>query len=139
MLSFRFTAQQSSNIEAMKNVLKGLPIVVVFVVISGFALDVTQHGQEDKQRIEVSFTRKMQFNDLVKLKLDLAEAGITLQYQLLEFDRFGGLKALDFRVNCNDGFSGGDKHTTILNNTRWGFYRDYRPNVESPFGTGALK
>lgn len=59
-------------------------------------------------------------------------------YQLLEFDETGGLKSLDFKVNCNDGFDGQAKSTQIYNNTRWGFYRDYSPNVKSPFGTGAL-
>lgn len=60
-------------------------------------------------------------------------------YQLLEFDETGGLKSLDFKVNRNDGFNGQAKSTQIYNNTRWSFYRDYSPNVKSPFGTGALK
>lgn len=123
----------------MKNVLKTLPILVVFAIASGFTLDATENRSEGKDRIEVSFTRKMEFNDLVKIKLDLAEAGITIQYRLLEFDDQGGLKSLDFRVDCNDGFSGGAKSTEIFNQTRWGFYRDYRKNVESPFGTGGLQ
>ncbi|MDQ2656427.1 MAG: hypothetical protein M3Y60_03325 [Bacteroidota bacterium] len=122
----------------MKTLFKSLPILVVFAIASGFTFDTTNNTPEDKGRIEVSFNRKMEFNDLVKIKLDLAEAGITIQYRLLEFDEQGGLKALDFTVDCNDGFSGGDKSTEIFNQTRWGFYRDYRANVESPFGTGRL-
>ena len=123
----------------MRNALRTLPILVICVLGSGFGLHVTDGAHEDKQRIEVSFNRNMEFNDLVKLKLDLAEKGITVQYQLLEFDESGGLKSLDFKVNCNDGFSGGAKNSKIHNHTRWGFFRDYRPNVESPFGTGALE
>jgi hypothetical protein len=123
----------------MKNLFKNLPILVVFVIASGFTLDATDNTREDKDRIEVSFNRKMEFNDLVKIKLDLAEAGITIQYRLLEFDDQGGLKSMDFRVDCNDGFSGSAKSTGIFNHTRWGFYRDYRANVESPFGTGGLQ
>lgn len=123
----------------MKNALKTFPVLVVFAIVSGFTFDGVDNGPEDKGRIEVSFNRKMQFNDLVKIKLDLAEAGITIQYKLIEFDDYGGLKALDFSVDCNDGFSGGDKNTNILNQTRWGFFRDYRENVKTPFGTGGLK
>jgi hypothetical protein len=126
-------------IKTMKNVFKNLPILVVFAIASGFMLHATGNRPENKGRIEVSFNRKMEFNDLVKIKLDLAEAGITIQYRLLEFDDHGGLKSLDFRVDCNDGFSGSAKNTEIINQTRWGFFRDYRENVESPFGTGGLK
>jgi hypothetical protein len=122
----------------MKNLFKSLPILVVVAIASGFTLDAIEHQQEDKDRIEVSFNRKMEFNDLVKIKLDLAEAGITIQYRLLEFDEQGGLKSLDFKVDCNDGFSGSAKSREILNQTRWGFYRDYRKDAESPFGTGGL-
>lgn len=123
----------------MKNLFKCLPICVVFAIASGFASDATEDTRLSKDRIEVSFNRKMEFNDLVKIKLDLAEAGITIEYRLLEFDDQGGLKSLDFRVDCHDGFSGGDKNTKISNHTRWGFYRDYREGVTSPFGTGALE
>jgi hypothetical protein len=126
----------------MKNVINSLPIagvfLCVFLVACGFALK-SNDLQKEEGRIEVSFNRKMQFNDLVKLKLDLAEAGLTLQYQVLEFDGSGGLKSLAFKVDCNDGFSGSATSNAIYNNTRWGFYRDYRPNIDSPFGTGALK
>jgi hypothetical protein len=79
----------------MKNLFKNLPILVVFVIASGFTLDATDNTREDKDRIEVSFNSKMEFNDLVKIKLDLAEAGITIQYRLLEFDDQGGLKSMD--------------------------------------------
>ena len=123
----------------MKNVFGNLPVLIVFAIASGFTLETTDHRPGDKGRIEVSFNRKMEFNDLVKIKLDLAEAGITIQYRLLEFDDQGGLKSLDFKVDCNDGFNGSAKNTNIVNQTRWGFYRDYREHVESPFGTGGLQ
>ena len=111
----------------------------MFAIACGFTMDPTGNRGGARDRIEVSFNRKMEFNDLVKIKLDLAEAGITIQYRLLEFDEQGGLKVLDFKVDCNDGFSGGAKSTEIFNQTRWGFYRDYRKNAESPFGTGRLQ
>ena len=123
----------------MKNVFKSLAVLVVLAVATGFTLHATDSRPGDKDRIEVSFNSKMEFNDLVKIKLDLAEAGITIQYRLLEFDEQGGLRSMDFKVDCNDGFSGGARSTEISNQTRWGFYRDYRENVESPFGTGGLK
>ncbi len=122
----------------MKTLFKISPALIVLAIATGFTFDATNNTPEENGRIEVSFNRKMEFNDLVKIKLDLAEAGITIQYRLIEFDEQGGLKTLDFRVDCNDGFSGGDKSTAIFNQTRWGFYRDYRKDAPSPFGTGAL-
>ena len=80
----------------------------------------------------------MKFNDLVKIKLDLAEKGISIDYKLLEFDENGGLKSLEFKVDCNDGVSGSAKNAKIYNNTNFGFFRDYSDSAKVPFGTGGL-
>lgn len=123
----------------MKNIVRTFPILFAFAVASAFTLNTSEHGRGSNDRIEVSFNAKMQFNDLVKIKLDLAEAGITIQYRVLKFDDQGGLRALDFKVDCNDGFSGSADNMAITNQTHWGFFRDYRKDVERPFGTGGLE
>lgn len=93
----------------------------------------------DDNRIQVVFTRHLKFNDLVKIKLDMAEAGITLDYKKLEFDENGGLMAIAFVVDCNDGFSGGASNYQISNNSKFGFFRDYNEESKTPFGTGAVE
>lgn len=100
------------------------------------SVDLIDHTNKPS-RIEVVFTRQMRFNDLVKIKLDLGDQGISLDYQSLAFDAQGGLAALSFRVNCNDGFSGSASNSSLAGGGTFGFYRDYS-NVNNPFGAGAI-
>jgi hypothetical protein len=88
-------------------------------------------------RVEVFFTRKMRFNDLVKIKLDMADQGIFLDYQSLEFDAQGELSSIRFFVNSLDGFSGGASSNSLTNKNTFGFFRDYG-NAANPFGAGAI-
>ena len=88
-------------------------------------------------RSQVTFHRKLQFNDLVKIKLDIAEKGISLNYDRLAFDENGGLSQIAFRVDCNDGFKGTAHSHQIFNQSKTGFYRDYDDAASSPFGTQA--
>jgi len=123
----------------MKNLSKVLAVLLVFFIASGFGSKTITGGiNTEKERIVVSFNRHLDFNDLVKIKLDLAEKGISIDYKLLEFDENGGLKSIEFKVDCNDGFSGHAKITRINNNTKFGFFRDYRDTAKTPFGTGGL-
>ena len=85
-------------------------------------------------RIEVIFNGKTTFNELVKLRLDMAEKGISLSYSELKFDRNGGLSEIAFSVNCNDGFSGSAEKSNLNNKNTVGFYRDYE-DKDKPFGT----
>ena len=123
----------------MKNLSKVLSVLLVFFIASGFgSKTITGIINTEKEQIVVSFNRHLKFNDLVKIKLDLAEKGISIDYKLLEFDENGGLKSLEFKVDCNDGFSGNAKNTKIYNNTNFGFFRDYSDTAKVPFGTGGL-
>jgi len=94
-------------------------------------------AESKKGRVEVTFHRKLQFNDLVKIKLDMAEKGISLNYDRLAFDENGGLSQIAFRVDCNDGFKGTAHSHQIFNKSKTGFYRDYDDAAPSPFGTQA--
>lgn len=102
------------------------------------SVDLFDHTNSTKtDRIEVLFTRKMRFNDLVKIKLDMADQGISLDYQMLQFDAQGGLVSIAFYVDCHDSFAGSASNNSLTNQSRFGFYRDYN-SVSSPFGTGAI-
>lgn len=96
---------------------------------------------ENDSKIEVVFNRKLDFNDIVKIKLDLSQKGIIINFKQLEFDEQGKLNGIDFFVDCKDGFSGGAKASgkELGNERPFGFVRDYSENANSPFGTGYLK
>ncbi len=98
-----------------------------------------EYIKNEKDRIEVTFNRKMDFNDLVRVKLELADKGITISYRMLQFDETGGLKAIDFSVDFHDGLSGSAKSIKIYNNSRFGFFRDYKKDAEIPVLFGNLE
>ena len=124
----------------MKQFLKTSTFLRVLVLSLSFKTnDPTQALSFENDKLEVNFTRHLQFNDLVKLKLDLANRGISIDYVMLEFDEYKGLEAIKFTVDCNDGFSGGGKNLMVTNDSKYGFFRDYNENAETPFGTGKLK
>ena len=124
----------------MKNILTASTFLPVLFLSFGFTIkDRTDPISFDNKRLEVNFTRHLEFSDLVKVKLDLASYGISLDYMHLEFDENNGLEAIEFKVDCNDGFSGSAKNFKVTNDSQYGFFRDYNEKIESPFGTGALK
>ena len=89
----------------------------------------------DQTRIEVIFNGKLEFNDLVKIKLDLSQKGIILNYRMIAFNQDNKLKSIDFFVDCRDGFSGSASETSLTYTKGVGFYRDYSEATTSPFGT----
>lgn len=124
----------------MIRVLKTLLILIAFVILCGFGTYEYKYLiKKENDKIEVSFTKKMNSSDLIKIKKSLALKGIVIVYKSFYFDKNGGLKSLSFSVDCNDGFKGGASNNDINIQTKWGFYRDYSENAESPFGTGRLK
>ncbi len=69
------------------------------------------------------FNRKLDFNDIVKIKLDMSQKGIVLDYKKLQFDEYGKLILINFSVDCKDGFSGSASNDQLRNQSRFGFYR----------------
>jgi hypothetical protein len=97
--------------------------------------DQTANG--DQPKIEVVFNSQMKIDDLVKIKSDLSQKEIVLNYRKLEFDENGKLCLINFYVDCKDGFKGGAE-STLSNQRRFGFYRDYSKDVATPFEAGNL-
>ena len=122
----------------MKQLFSVLLLVTFFLSTTSFTNDSHKNQFNEQSKIEVVFNRQLDFNDIVKIKLDLSQKGIVINYKSLAFDENGKLKSIDFYVDCKDGFKGGASDNNLLNQTRFGFYRDYSKGAESPFGTGGL-
>jgi hypothetical protein len=91
-----------------------------------------------KEKIEVIFTNKLSFDDLVKIKEELKQDKITLTYKRLEFDGENLLKGISFSVDCNDGFKGSGGYEELTNENNIGFCRDYTGKAEMPFIVGYM-
>jgi hypothetical protein len=124
----------------MKNISKVLLFLFAFTILSGFGPSTDpSHGLTvENERIEVIFNSKVDFNDLVNIKLELSEHGIYLDYKRIVYDDYGQLREISFEVDCNDGFSGSARSDKIENHFKFGFYRDYAEGAKSAFGTGYL-
>ena len=124
----------------MKNSIKSLAILLVFLTASVFGQNpVPTEPNPARDRITVIFNHTLHFNELVRIKLDMGEKGITLAFKKLEFDENGGLLSIDFNVNCNDGYKGSAQESNLTDESKFGFYRDYSKNAKSSFGTGYPK
>ncbi|MEJ7680792.1 MAG: hypothetical protein WKG06_23660 [Segetibacter sp.] len=121
----------------MKQFLSLALIVAVFISSSSFRVkDDHKIVEAPNNKVEVVFNRQLDFGDIVKIKLDMAQKGIILDYKKLQFDENGKLKAIDFSVDLKDGFSGSASNDELTNQSHFGFYRDYKEKVSSPFGVG---
>lgn len=135
-LTFSFS---SFNKLFMKNLLSILTCLALLFALSSFNIDqLGGNPNKEQGKIEVNFDRHLEFNDLVKIKLDMSQHGIVLDYKKLEFDESGKLTVISFLVDCKDGFYGSATSSELTNQTRFGFYRDYAKDAESAFGTGGL-
>lgn len=105
------------------------------------SLTIQRNEDNTVKRVEAAFTHNLTLDSLVQIKQDLKNIGITIHYKKIEFDVHNLLLNLDCEVISNDGFSGSFGTGDITKrdrNHRIGFYRDYTPDCESPFGTGLL-
>lgn len=113
-------------------------LLIAFCIVSLLAAK-SFSQTSDKNRIEVVFTHKMKNDDLVKIKETLLKKNIQLEFVRTRFDGSGYLVALAFKVNCNDGFKGDASNPDLTRyKKRFGFYREYKKNVKSPFGVGFI-
>ena len=112
--------------------------ITSFAVVSTVSIETNAPDKANdlaKENVVIVFTRKQDFNELVKLKLDQSDKGITLKFRKLVFDDFGKLTEISFNVDCNDGFAGSAGAKLTI--TPFGFYRKF-DNEDSPFGTGDM-
>ncbi|MBU3822127.1 N-acetylmuramoyl-L-alanine amidase [Flavobacteriaceae bacterium XHP0103] len=97
---------------------------------------------EKKGKIQVVFSNELTFDDLISIKRRMDSKGITINFKKVEFDEFNHLSAIEYEVDCNDGYAGSYSVSNLDSsneNKKIGFYRDYSENASSPFGLGPLK
>jgi N-acetylmuramoyl-L-alanine amidase len=91
-----------------------------------------------KNKVEIIFDPSMTLAVLEKIKAGLKKGKIDLNFEKLEFDSADGkLSFIKFSVDCNDGFKG-SAGLSLSKDKKIGFYRDYVPRADSPFGVGIL-
>ncbi len=116
-------------------------IFLVLFFLFGFSLIHIQ-GQttvnKGKNRVEVIFTNKLTFDDLVKIKADLKAKNITIVYQKIEFDKEKHLSAINISVDCNDGFKGSVSSKPLTNDNKVRFCRDFSKKSKEPFAIEAM-
>ncbi|MEO6131955.1 MAG: hypothetical protein ABIQ02_08900 [Saprospiraceae bacterium] len=78
-------------------------------------------SQED---VYVEFTNQTTFDELITIRAQLVEKGVSLEYQMIEFDSTKKLKALSIDAKCDDGFSGTAHSTELLNGGKITFSRN---------------
>lgn len=126
----------------MKAVTKIFAVLLLFVSSSAFeVISQTKGLNHDGKRIVVTFSNVLKSKHLDKIKTELAQTGIMLQYDHLDFDKKGRLVDIKFSVDCKDGFSGSGETTGLTKKSKFGFFRDYAADAtatKSPFGTGDL-
>jgi hypothetical protein len=91
----------------------------------------------DNNKIEVYFDNTINFNDLVKIKQDLVQHQIVLDFQLLEFDKAGKLIAIGYTVTIDGKNWGGGKTADLT--SKYGFIVDRNPDARYLFQVGVRK
>lgn len=110
--------------------------IIFFLLVSFISPPVNNGNIEiSDEKVKVIFNRKTSFNELVKIKLDLAEKGITINYKKIVFTDFDELNEISFQVDCNDGFKGSAANPHISNNEEFGFVRYLEKDI---FATGDI-
>ena len=89
------------------------------------------------EKIDVYFSNKLDFNDLVKMKLDLSQKQVIVNYQTLEFDNNGKLKSIGFGVISEGKYCGSGKTNNLTK--EYGFRIDKSTKAEIYFSVGLTR
>ncbi len=109
----------------------------IFVLLFTFHTSSAQEGIiiRKGELVDITFNAQLKTTDLEDIKKQLAKINISIEYPQVDFNKKGKLKALKFKVDTNDGFSGSAYSPRLSKKQHVYFYRDY-VNKSSPFGTG---
>ena len=127
----------------MKKVLSnGLAFLTLLTMLSftipGVPANLNNDKNDAKGKFQILFNENVGFTELVLIAEHCAEKGIILSYKIIEYNDYGKLKRLSFRVDCQDGFSGSASTDQLLNTNKFGFFRDYGEGVSIPFAVGTI-
>jgi hypothetical protein len=91
------------------------------------------------KKFQILFNKNTGFTELSLIQAECDKKGIRLTYKKIEYNEEGKLQSLSFRVDCKDGFSGAASTDRLMENSLFGFFRDYTENAKSPFAVGAIE
>ena len=106
---------------------------------NGNCLTIELNTDKTIKKIEAVYTNSLTLDSLVRVKNELENHGIIVNYKKLEFDKENHLISIYCDVDCNDGFKGSfgiGMLDTDNRKTRMGFVRDYSKTAKTPFCTG---
>jgi len=119
----------------MKTVLTIFTGLVLIFLTSGFIKD--NFEKSNSEKVEVYFDNALDFNDLVKMKLDLAQDQINVDYQALEFNDKDKLTSIKFKVISEGRYCGSGASSNLERG--YGFVIDRSPNAKFYFQVGLHK
>ena len=119
--------------------MKTLMTIFTGLILTLFTTGFTNFNSKssDSEKIEVYFSKKLEFNDLVKMKLDLSQQQIILNYQSMEFDSQNKLKSIGFSVISEGKYCGSGKTGNLIK--EYGFSIDKSPHAEIYFKVGLTR
>ncbi len=94
----------------MKITVRALLGIAIILTLLSFNRNPNQSIEDSF--IEVYFSNKLEFNDLIKIKLDLSEKGIRVNYKKLEFTEDGKLSSINYKVTA-DKVGGSDQTDSL--------------------------
>lgn len=115
-------------------------ITVGFILFSLFLLSFqlpSKFISRNDEKVEVYFDNSLNFNDLVKTKLELVQKDIILNYESLEFNKEGKLTLIGFSVKSEGKYCGSGKTSDL--STKYGFIIDKNPKADIYFQVGVRK
>lgn len=118
--------------------MKSIARIAVLMLSFGcfFSLGAQDKTSFSTNRIDVVFDKNTSVEDLASVKEQLAERNISIKFSNISFTEKGNLKAIEFTVDCKDGFKGNSKIGNLLvDGSNLGFFRDYTEGIADPFGT----
>lgn len=121
----------------MRNPLLGI-IIFTFLAIVNVSFTDKLEKYYINQIVKVTFNSRTTFDDLAKVKSEMKNKGIAIDYIRIEFNEGGGLRVIKLKVDCKDGFSGTASSKVLTPESQFGFKRDYSQNSDDPFTVGNL-
>ncbi len=91
-----------------------------------------------ESKVEVIFSHQLSFDDLAKMKHDLLQKDIVLNFRAVGFDENGKLTSIDFYVKCGSKYGGSAEKEDISNESHFGFFYDNSINAKVNFRAGEL-
>lgn len=88
--------------------------------------------------VEATFNKKTTKQELSVIQKQLADEGIDIDFMQLEFNKRKKLRAINFKVDCNNGNSG-SASSAKLGLAPIGFFCDKRPGATPSFSIGSMR